>query len=105
MIQAGLFDKRIVIEKVTEVQDKGELTETWASFANRWASVTPLRGSERFDAQRVDAEIDHRFNMRYVSGVVPKMRISYDSRLFDVKSVVNVEERNWETEILAREKV
>lgn len=79
--------------------------QTWADTATVWAAVLPLSGREYWAAQQVSAERAVEFHTRYLSGVVPKMRVSYNSRTFDIKSVINVEERNRELILVTEEVV
>jgi len=56
--------------------------------------VTPQGGVENFEDDRFRATQRVFFDIRYTAGITTKMRISWDSRLFDIESIVNVEERN-----------
>ena len=105
-MRSGRLNKKITIQKTTQAQSSiGEATDTWLTYAVRWASIEPLLGREYFESQQVNAEETIRFRIRYLSGVTPKMRISWDSRLFDIRSVVNVGERNKEMLLMAVENV
>lgn len=106
-MRAGLIRQRITIESATEAANAtGELIPTWSALATRWASVEPLQGRERFAAQQVQPETDHRIRLRYdtaLTGLKPKMRVKFETRVFDVLAVLNLEERNREFELLCRE--
>jgi len=103
-MRAGKLRHQIVIEQSTEARNSvGEVTASWATFATVRASVEPMQGRESFVASQDLAERTVRFRIRYLAGITPKMRVSYDSRTFDIQSVVNREERNRETHILCRE--
>ena len=92
----GRMDRKIIIEEITAttINAVGEPIPTWGTFATVWAEKMPLRGRERFEAQQVNAEADDKWRIRYLAGVVAKMRISYDSKLFDIQSVQEVGRRN-----------
>lgn len=103
-IQSGTLQHQVVIKSITDsVGARGGIVETESDFATVFASIEPLRGRERYEAQRVDAEINHRIRMHYVAGVTPKMRIVFGTQTFDIKSVVNVRSLGKELEILATE--
>ena len=106
-MQAGKLNRRITVEQVTESQDtSGFPSETWATYCKRWASIVPLRGRERFEAQQFEAEVDVRFVVRYDSvtaAITPKMQVSYNSKTYDIQSVFDVDEAHKEIEILAYE--
>ncbi len=106
MIAAGTLKDRITVQSVTETRSgSGQVNEAWATFATRWASVEPLQGREFFDSQQVNADITTRIRLRYLEGITPKMRVLYKTRVFNVTSVVNVEERSIETQLLCTEDV
>jgi SPP1 family predicted phage head-tail adaptor len=94
----------IAIERVTETQDTdGSVVETWSPYATVHASIEPMSGREYFAAQSTQADETHRISLRYLSGVTPKMRVNYASRIFDILSVINVNERNRELQLMCRE--
>ena len=43
--------------------------------------------------------------IRYLSGIVPKMRVKFGSRIFDILSVINVKESNRELQLMCRESI
>lgn len=105
-MRAGKLRHRVIIERLTATQDAaGQETGTWGTFATRWASLEPLSGRELVNAQQVSAEVTHAITLRYLSGVVPKMRAVFGGRNFDIQSVLNRDERKVELELLVRERV
>jgi SPP1 family predicted phage head-tail adaptor len=103
-VRIGRLRHRIAIERVTETRDTdGSVIETWSTYATVQASIDPISGREYFAAQSVQADLTHRIVMRYLSGIVPKMRVKYGSRIFDILSVINVSERNRELQLMCRE--
>lgn len=105
-MQAGQLRRRITIEKkVTDQDAAGQEKEQWYPYAQRWAAIEPLTGREKLAAEQVDAELSHKITMRYLSGVVAKMRIKYGTRYFDIRSVMNIKEQGAQLELMATEKV
>jgi len=74
-------------------------------YATVQASIEPVSGREYFAEQSTQADVTHRVYTRYVSGVVPKMRVKYGSRVFDILSVINTRERNVELQLMCRENI
>lgn len=103
--RVGAMRNYITIEESTETNTTGERTLTWAEYKSCWASVMPLNGTEKFNLQQTMAEVTHRIRTRYLAGVTPKMRITWDSRTFNITSVINLDEGNHWLEILAVEQV
>lgn len=105
-MRAGKLRHRIVIEHVAETQDTdGSVLETWSAFAAAQSSIEPVSGREYFDAQTTQADVTHRIYLRYVSGVNPKMRVTYNQRIFNILSVINTRERNVELQLMCRERI
>lgn len=108
-MRAGLLRKVVTVQSTTESRTTtGAVTNTWATFCTRRAAVEPISGREYFDARAENAEISVKFRMRHDSKtglITPKMRISYDSRYFDIESVINTGERDKEVILMCRELV
>ena len=105
-MRAGRLRNKIIIQTSTPTQSgTGALTDVWSTFATVWADIDPKGGQERFLAKQLDAKIDLVFQIRHYSGITPKMRISWDSRTFDIQSVLNLWERDKEMLISCKESV
>lgn len=95
------------------VQAENPTTGTGGGRGNPWASPTtvatvsaciePLRGMERVRAMQIQDTTTHKITLRYRSGILPRHRIKFGTRLFNIHSVINVEERNRWIEIMAEE--
>lgn len=106
-MRAGKLRHRLTLQSPTGAVDAtfGGQTHAYTDTATVWGSVEPavLMGREQFAAAQLQAELTHRITIRYRAGVTPKMRVSWDSRTFDIEQVVNVEERDRELHLLCRE--
>lgn len=103
-MRGGALRHPIIIQATTESRDAvGSVTDLWATFASVRAEINPSMGKEYFDSARLNAENAAVFRIRYLSGLKTKMRISFDSRLFDIESFIDVRERNREVLILTME--
>ncbi len=54
-------------------------------------------------SQEESHQVAHRVRIRYLSGVLPTMRITWGSRTFDIHAAPNTEERDIEMELLCTE--
>lgn len=87
-MRAGDLNRKITIQSVTQTEDTyGAPVDTWATFVEVWAQVKPIRGDEYFAAQQVNARVDAVFRLRWLSGVLETMRIHYDDKLWDIRSI------------------
>ncbi len=103
-MQAGKLRHRVMIEVPVETQGPdGSVIRTWEPFATVWASIEPLAGKEYFAAEREQSDISHRIRMRFIGGITPRMRVSFESRIFEIESALNVSERNRELILMCRE--
>lgn len=86
----GDLRNKIVVESFTNTPDgEGGFTEAWATNSTLWAMIQPRLGNERFFGQRIEENITHIITTRYVSGLDTSMRISFDSRYFQIKSIIS----------------
>ena len=94
-LQIGRYDRNIVIQK--QVQSKGavfgEPTESWVDFASVWANVYSGSGRELLAARQVSAEVTTQFQIRYIAGISPTMRILYDGLIYDIVSFSEIGRR------------
>jgi SPP1 family predicted phage head-tail adaptor len=106
-ITAGMLRHKINIESFTAVSDgAGGSTVTWAATpanTNIWCKVRPASGGERFYAMRTEADTTHVIITRWKTGITPAMRVNFGGRLMQIKSVINIEERDKWMEIRAVE--
>ena len=101
-MNAGKLRKLITIQQPSATNDEyGAQVITWSSFGvDRWADVKPLNGREYFAGQQFQSKVDTRFTLRYLAGVTPKMRILCDSLSYDIESVINIDARDRELQIM-----
>lgn len=87
----------------------GGTTLSWMSGSTVWAEVRPVSSrslsAEQFRGGKVQNRATHVIITRYIADVIPKMRILYGSRTFNIRSVVNVDEQSEFLEILVEEGV
>jgi SPP1 family predicted phage head-tail adaptor len=83
----------------------GEPSDTWVDTVTTRASISPISGREFFDAERTNSEVSHKVSFRYVEGVNPKMRVSFNNRFFEIISVINFQEMGVELQLLCKELV
>ena len=94
-------------ETATARNDYNETTETWGTLTDGqiWARVESLAGQELIEARQVHGNVSHKVTARWLDGVERQMRVVHDGRVFNIESVLNVEERDWIMVIYATEAV
>lgn len=100
----GTLRHKISFQSRTISRDTfGAETVTWRTEKTVWASVEPISGREYFLAQQVQSEVTHVIKIRYYDGVRTDWRVIFGSRIFDIKSVINLKERNNQMALMCRE--
>lgn len=90
-MRAGRLNRRITIQQVTETQDTyNAITRTWATYKTVWAEVVPKSGREYLNQAETVTQSDVLFRIRFITGVTTKMRISYDSNIYDIQSISEI---------------
>ena len=79
----------------------GEDVPVYTDFATVWAAVEPLTGREYAEAQKIRAETTYRVTTRYMAGITPDMRVLHKDKTLNIASVLNIDERNVELQIMA----
>jgi SPP1 family predicted phage head-tail adaptor len=81
----------------------GQRAIEWRDLiARAWVSVEPLSGTELLRAQQVNPEITTRIRMRYRAGIRADMRAVFRGKAYEFLSVIDVEARGRELELLAK---
>jgi len=86
-LRAGKLIHLMSIQAVTELRDSYGGTKknsTWATIDTDWSSLDSLTGREFFASQEIQAAATHTIKRRFISGVTPKHRILFGSRIFDI---------------------
>jgi head-tail adaptor len=109
-MQAGKLRYLVTIQKQTGAIDStGAETDTWTTFAEVYAWIEPYVGSARAGREEFQGGqlvgLDYtRIHLRYVAGLIPKMRVSWNGRIFDILAINNRDERNYELEMICKER-
>ena len=85
------MDRRIVLEQCTTTIDAAkQQIETWSTYSEVWASkkhgsgTEPVNGGKETDLDKVV------FTIRYDANVTQKMRVLYNSIIYDIEQIKEV---------------
>lgn len=89
-VKAGLLRHRVILQSLVPVQDPvtGIVTNSWVDFATVWASVEPLSAREFVAAQALQSKVELRLQIRYISGVLPSMRVVHGTAFYNIEGVL-----------------
>jgi len=106
---------RLTLQQEVETPDgAGGYARSWQDVADLWGEIIPLTGSgasakgsgkEALFAGQIQASISHRILLRYRPGVSAAMRLVFEKRAFNIRSVANIEEKKDTLELLVQEGV
>jgi SPP1 family predicted phage head-tail adaptor len=103
-MRIGEMRKQVSIEVEQPTTDNaGGYALGWTTLATVWAQITPVSGNEVYTAQHLEGHVTHHVLMRYRDDVTSDMRLSYNSRVFNIHAVLNTGERNQWTVLLVEE--
>ena len=90
-MQIGDLDRRITIQQsTTTTNNYGEKVDSWATYRKVWGMLSYERGDEQFEAKQKTAVRVVKWTVRYDSSITEKMRISWDSGIYDIRSIEQI---------------
>ena len=92
-------------QEVLSADGVGGYSKTWQTLAMLWAELVPISGSEKLFAAQLQAATLFRVTIRYRAGVTVGMRLLFDNRAFNIRSITNRDERRDTLEMIAEEGV
>jgi SPP1 family predicted phage head-tail adaptor len=103
MKTTNLRNRITLQQKLITKDPEGIPMETWQDTITIWAAVEPLRGREYFQAATVQSQNMTRFTTRYHKGITSEIRILYDNKPYDIQSIIDVNGRHQQLELMAKE--
>ncbi len=91
----GRLRHRVELHSATTTRDGyGQPKETFAKYADVWASIEPVTMSEKIKSEQLKGERTHKITIRYNANVDRTDRIIFGSRTFEIVEILNPQERN-----------
>jgi SPP1 family predicted phage head-tail adaptor len=103
--------RRIIIEQLVEQSDdNGGLNIKWDQLIEVFAEVKAISDYRYSNIEtplsmQLITSSPYLFVIRYIAGLNNKMRISYDGRYFNIRRLINYEERNAIWHIITEEEL
>ncbi len=108
-VRIGELRHRLSIQAERAASDGGGgLTDPWAdpvTVATVWGKIEPLTGGERLHALQIQDRLSHRIVIRHRSGITAAMRVVFGARAFNIRAVIDADERGRFLELLCDEGV
>jgi SPP1 family predicted phage head-tail adaptor len=102
----GALRRRLTLEAPVRTEGEGGTAAiAWSPVAQVWAAVAPLAGRETVAADAVTGRVTHEVRLRFRDGVRPEMRFAAGSRMFEIRAVLDEDERRRWLVCLCEERV
>ena len=87
----GKLNKRLSFFKLGDVRDSlGQITKGLILIKTVWGTLTPIRGSEFYEVQKLQSKITHKCYIRYTEEIDANCFLKYKDKTFSIESVVDV---------------
>lgn len=99
------MNKALTLQERTRVPDgQGGFSEVWSDVSVVWGSIEPMKAYERFQAQQMETPASHKIMTRYDSRITTAHRLVFETRVMDIKEVINLNEDNMFLKLIVIEK-
>lgn len=103
-MRSGELRQRVTIQVNTPAANSmGELVDTWSEWAEVWGAVEPNNGRRYFEALQANADVSGVCRIRYRAGILPTMRLLLGTRVMQIATVIDPDERHRELHLLYKE--
>tara|TARA_Y100000004_G_scaffold134134_1_gene151630 strand:- start:437 stop:766 length:330 start_codon:yes stop_codon:yes gene_type:complete len=100
----GRLRSKVELQSPTSTDDGGGgCTETWSTLAEIFADIRPSTGNETYRQGKVQETVSHKIFIRHREDINTSYRIKFGTRLFNIKNILNIDERSRFLEISANE--
>lgn len=94
-IDIGRLNKRVTFLRYEECVDSmGQGRQVLVPVKKVWAELSPTKGGEFYEAQKLREEITYKVYVRYFKDISSDMYIQYKDTLYEIKSALNLDSAN-----------
>jgi SPP1 family predicted phage head-tail adaptor len=102
----GKMRYRVKVENATNTRDAGGgLSQSYSAVTFIYANIKPLNANSIYRQGIVQEKVTHEITLRYMKNISTNSRITYGSRNFNIKGIINVDERDRFLKLLCEEGV
>lgn len=108
MVDFGKFKHRVQIQSMDgdgTADDYNYDEPVPVTIATRWAKIKPLTGKQLEYGKQINELVTTQVNMRYYAGLTPDHQLLFGTRIFNILSVINVDEANEEHIVMCVETI
>jgi len=105
-LHAGLLEHHVLLQRLTLSPDgHGGGTQSWAVLGTPWAYIVPASAWENLKSMQLESPITHTIYIRYRLDIKARDRIVHRGRNFNIRSIIDMEEKKIFLELKAEEGV
>lgn len=98
MIYIGELKRRITIQSPVTAQEQTfgqEVTNSYTTFATRWAKIEYLDSTEEEKAKQIKPKTTVKITIRYFADITSDMRVVNGTNTWNIKGITHDEERTF----------
>ena len=105
-MRGGDLRKLFTVQQPVITRDEyGQNVKTWVNAGTTWGAVTSLSGNESLSEAGTTTDRNHSITVRYFPSLNAGWRLVLDARVFEITAVINVDERDKQMAVSARETI
>lgn len=91
----GRLRYKVDLQKATDTADGGGgRSQAYSTIAQIFADIRPQSGAEQYRQGKVQDRTTHNIFIRHRTDISTDYRIKYENRLFNIRQIINVDERD-----------
>lgn len=91
----GKMRFRAELQSPTSTTDAGGGSAvTWTRLTNLYCNIKPIRAEEKYRQGQVQDSVTHDVYIRHRDNISTKYRLVYESRVFNIRGILNIDERD-----------
>ena len=102
----GKFRHFITLQGQGTTRDSGGgISSGFSTIASVYANVVPKSGKEVYKRGKLIGSVTHEITIRYRTDITNASRISFNNKLFNIRSIINIDERGRYLKLMCEEGV
>ena len=94
-MSVGMLRHQVSLQSPSNTTDAGGgAAKTFTTLAKIWANIKPVSGQEKYRQGQVQETVTHHVMIRFRSDIGTNYRLLYESRIFNIKHIRNIDERD-----------
>ena len=106
MAGLGKFRHFITLQGQGTSRDSGGgISSGFSTIASVYANVVPKSGKEVYKQGKLVGSVTHEITIRYRTDITNASRISFNNKFFNIRSIINIDERDRYLKLMCEEGV